>query len=149
MWGDVGCMNDVRYLSVAPHWYFRPFMSFLIFCPHHYIGVFGLIYLFIVIFFLPEVHNVNSRYSKMHFQTVMDNELFFIRNILWVVFVLSLFYVCSYLPYGRFFTSVGGNSATTWSFIYIILYLGLPINQILFTLRYYFYSYKDSLISTN
>jgi hypothetical protein len=27
MWGDIGFINDVRFLSVAPHWYFRPFMA--------------------------------------------------------------------------------------------------------------------------
>jgi len=27
MWGDVGMQTDVRFFGVAPHWYFRPYMS--------------------------------------------------------------------------------------------------------------------------
>lgn len=27
MWGDLGLTTDVRFLSVAPHWYFRPYMG--------------------------------------------------------------------------------------------------------------------------
>lgn len=46
MWGDVGLVTDVRYYGVAPHWYFRPFMAWLIVCPHHKLGVFGLIFFF-------------------------------------------------------------------------------------------------------
>ena len=46
MWGDIGLVTDVRYYGVAPHWYFRPFMAWLIACPHHKTGIFGLIFFF-------------------------------------------------------------------------------------------------------
>jgi len=46
MWGDIGLVTDVRFYGVAPHWYFRPYMAWLIACPYHYIGVFGLVYFF-------------------------------------------------------------------------------------------------------
>ena len=48
MWGDIGLVTDVRYYGVAPHWYFRPFMAWLIACPHHKTGIFGVIFFFIV-----------------------------------------------------------------------------------------------------
>ena len=32
MWGDIGMITDVRFYGVAPHWYFRPFMAWLIVC---------------------------------------------------------------------------------------------------------------------
>jgi len=51
MWGDIGMVTDVRYYGVAPHWYFRPYMAWLIACPYHHIGIFGLVYFFVVLFF--------------------------------------------------------------------------------------------------
>jgi hypothetical protein len=27
MWGDIGLITDIRFLSVAPHWYFRSYMG--------------------------------------------------------------------------------------------------------------------------
>lgn len=51
MWGDIGIINDVRFYGVAPHWYFRPYMAWLIACPYHYVGIFGLIFFFLVLYF--------------------------------------------------------------------------------------------------
>jgi len=33
--GDIGIIEDVNYLAVAPHWYFRPFMAWLTYIPNH------------------------------------------------------------------------------------------------------------------
>jgi len=49
MWGDIGLIPDVRFYGVAPHWYFRPFMAWLIVCPHHKTGIFGLLIFFLII----------------------------------------------------------------------------------------------------
>lgn len=51
MWGDIGFITDVRFYGVAPHWYFRPYMAWLIACPYHYIGIFGLVFFFLVLYF--------------------------------------------------------------------------------------------------
>jgi hypothetical protein len=51
MWGDIGIINDVRFYGVAPHWYFRPYMAWLIACPYHYVGIFGLVFFFLVLYF--------------------------------------------------------------------------------------------------
>lgn len=51
MWGDIGIVTDIRFYGVAPHWYFRPYMAWLIACPYHYVGIFGLVFFFVVLYF--------------------------------------------------------------------------------------------------
>lgn len=72
MWGDIGLITDVRFYGVAPHWYFRPYMAWLIACPYHYIGIFGLVFFFLVLYFqvslfgsseLENLKYTNSLYS--------------------------------------------------------------------------------------
>lgn len=46
MWGDVGLVNDIRFYGVAPHWYFRPLMAWLLVCPFHKLGIAGLVFFF-------------------------------------------------------------------------------------------------------
>jgi len=64
MWGDIGLVTDVRFYGVAPHWYFRPFMAWLIVCPHHKTGIFGLLYFFFVLFHQPTLHGVRKKTKK-------------------------------------------------------------------------------------
>jgi hypothetical protein len=66
MWGDIGLMTDVRYYGVAPHWYFRPFMAWLIVCPHHKTGIAGLLLFFFLLFQQPVLHGTTEQggYSK-------------------------------------------------------------------------------------
>jgi hypothetical protein len=71
MWGDVGMSTDIRFYGVAPHWYFRPYMAWLIVCPAHRPGLFGLIYFFVVIFYQP---NINGTHEQKNYKT---NLLFF------------------------------------------------------------------------
>jgi quinol-cytochrome oxidoreductase complex cytochrome b subunit len=66
MWGDIGMVSDVRYYGVAPHWYFRPFMAWLIACPFHKTGIFGLVYFFVSVYFQPALHGSSEQggYAK-------------------------------------------------------------------------------------
>nr|NP_049598.1 apocytochrome b [Tetrahymena pyriformis]AAD41943.1 apocytochrome b [Tetrahymena pyriformis] len=140
MWGDIGFINDVRFLSVAPHWYFRPFMAWLTVCPFHKIGLFGLIYYFFILFYQPVLHGTNEQnnYSKKNvalasfvvnrsdilspkYHSVEDNLL---HQITFWLFLCSALYVTSYLPYGRFYNRINGNYGTLWSFMYLFFYLG-------------------------
>lgn len=142
MWGDIGFVNDVRFLSVAPHWYFRPFMAWLTVCPFHKIGLFGLIYYFFILFYQPVIHGTNEQnnYSRKNvsavnfvinrddilspkYHSVEDNVL---HQILFWLFLCSAMYVTSYLPYGRFYNRINGNYGTLTSFMYIFVYLGSP-----------------------
>nr|QBI37899.1 apocytochrome b [Tetrahymena rostrata]QGS65278.1 apocytochrome b [Tetrahymena rostrata] len=140
MWGDIGFINDVRFLSVAPHWYFRPFMAWLTVCPFHKIGLFGLIYYFFILFYQPVIHGTNEQnnYSRKNvaitsfiikrsdiltpkYHSVEDNIL---HQITFWLFLCSALYVTSYLPYGRFYNRINGNFGTLWSFMYLFIYLG-------------------------
>ena len=61
MWGDTGLVTDVRFYGVAPHWYFRPFMAWLIACPYHKTGIFGLLFFFLYFLYnLLYMEQVNS-----------------------------------------------------------------------------------------
>lgn len=50
-WGDIGIETDVRFLGVSPHWYFRPYMAWLVVCPHFWFSMFGLFFFFIVLYY--------------------------------------------------------------------------------------------------
>ena len=60
-------ITDVRFYSVAPHWYFRPYMAWLIACPYHYLGIFGLVFFFVVFFFQLDIigHNDAGTNKKL------------------------------------------------------------------------------------
>lgn len=139
MWGDIGLVPDVRFYGVAPHWYFRPFMGWLIVCPHHKTGIFGLVYFFFILFHQPTLHGVNENnlYSK---KNVLVNTLFlkkrrFFKNsnlntelnlffqATYILFVMSAFYTSSFLPYGRFYNRLGGNPGMLFSYFYVLCYL--------------------------
>jgi hypothetical protein len=49
-------------------------------------------------------------------------------NLQWqlsfALFIIAVAYACSYLPYGRFYHSIGGNFMTLISYLYIFSYLG-------------------------
>ena len=136
MWGDIGHIVDVRYMGVAPHWYFRPFMAWLIVCPHHKTGIFGLLYFMFVIFF-----QVNLKASHDFFLSQKDRSLlpknknirfvsrknyvefnFFYQFMFWL-FILALLYTTTFLPYGRFYNQLGGNNGMLISYFYILFYL--------------------------
>ena len=66
MWGDVGMSTDIRFYGVAPHWYFRPYMAWLIVCPSHRPGLFGLVYFFVILFYQP---NINGTHEQKNYKT--------------------------------------------------------------------------------
>lgn len=143
MWGDIGMVTDVRFYSVAPHWYFRPYMAWLIACPYHYLGIFGLVYFFVVIFFQLDIightdagTSKKSKTAGLGFILNWGNDRYFIQwarveaevelqwQVSFTLFLIAVAYVSSYLPYGRFYHSIGGNDMTLISFLYIFSYLG-------------------------
>jgi hypothetical protein len=135
--------TDVRFFGVAPHWYFRPFMGWLVVCPFYYWGLLGLFLFFCSFYFLPNIISYSElyQYVRCNFFVVYRLSMYFrggwypIRmernNMRWELFngwLLGLFcgalwYVFSYLPYGRFFNSIGGNNASLVAYIYIYFYL--------------------------
>ena len=123
---------DVRFLGVAPHWYFRSYMSWLLICPHHYFGVFGLIYLMFVIYFQP---NLKKRYLDLSKVSGMENgspEVHFSHLCFFSVFLICILYTNTFLPYGRFYNNVGGNLGLLLSYMYIFTYLTFPLNYVFY-----------------
>lgn len=61
--------------------------------------------------------NENSEFSWVH--------IFF-----FIIFIVSIFYTNSFLPYGRFYNMVGGNLGLLISYLYIYTYLTFPLSII-------------------
>lgn len=157
MWGDIGMMVDVRFYGVAPHWYFRPYMGWLVACPYHYAGLLGLLFFFASFYFQP---NLLSRSSLGSY--ISKKVLIFISWVIWVflikkfvqtekvnpefniyyrfmftIFLMAIWYSFSYLPFGRFYTRLGGNSASLIAYMFIFIYMsGLAFRYSVFNTLY-------------
>ena len=146
MWGDIGLITDVRFLSVAPHWYFRAYMGWLLFCPHHYIGIFGLIFFLVFIYFQPNVFGKSLKKNNFVMK-VLKQDKSSLSLVIFFTFLICLLYSGSFLPCGKYFTFLGGNKATTFSYIFIFLIWFLPIETPLFyTLNKFFFKKKPIIL---
>jgi len=139
MWGDIGLVNDIRFYGVAPHWYFRAYMAWLIVCPYHNTGIFGLLFFFILLFIQPIVQGNNHQleYNKksLIFSSFFFRKKYFYKNsnvtiylnffyqFTFTLFVLACLCAASFLPYGRFYNRLGGNIGMLCSYIYLFMYL--------------------------
>lgn len=139
MWGDIGIMNDVRFYSVAPHWYFRPFMAWLLACPYHKTGIFGLAFLFGALYFQPNIHGTTDtegldsltslawglsvKRASLPSEHQNAVTLHFYRQLVYYWFFMCALYTTSFLPYGRFYHRIGGNVAMLYSYMFVFVYL--------------------------
>ena len=155
MWGDIGLITDIRFYGVAPHWYFRPYMAWIIACPHHKTGIFGLIWYFFSIFYQPILHGTNelNNYNKrslLFFSKKFNRNSFFISNYFnlemnlyhqftFCFYVGCSIYCSSFLPYGRFYNRLGGNIGLLISFMYMFSYLGFSFLRRPVFLELFFY----------
>ena len=144
MWGDVGMSTDIRFFGVAPHWYFRPYMGWLVACPFHYTGLIGLILFFVIFYFQPNIAvrgeqqayrsvkstlsvifwpavNFSKNFVQLH-KIFIDQDTFY--RATYVLFLIAVWYAFSYLPFGRFFNRLGGNDASLLTYSYLFIYLG-------------------------
>ena len=159
MWGDVGISTDIRFYGVAPHWYFRPYMAWLIVCPSHRTGLFGLIYFFVILYYQPNLHanfykNTGKPEQEKQEEDSEEQEtesLSFLEKVLqyfsttfsfsyqpttpqlefshlytFFIFFGAILYVCTFLPFGRFYNRVGGNVTMLYAYLYIFIYLSIP-----------------------
>jgi len=156
MWGDIGMSSDVRFYGVAPHWYFRPFMAWLIACPFHKTGIFGLLFFFFVLFFQPNIHGIAeqngynkrsllfSRYKikkrSFYSGTYYNMEINFYHQIMYGLFIMCTLYTTSFLPFGRFYNRLGGNVGFLLSYMFVFCYLAFPIFRRFFLLDLCLYS---------
>jgi quinol-cytochrome oxidoreductase complex cytochrome b subunit len=138
MWGDVGFINDIRFYGVAPHWYFRPLMAWLLVCPFHKLGIAGLVFFFFVLFYQPNLHNdsENLNYSKKVLVNTSyiskktgfcAEELLVEVNLAYQItygfFFFCALYTFTFLPYGRFYNRLGGNIGMLGAYFYVFFYL--------------------------
>jgi quinol-cytochrome oxidoreductase complex cytochrome b subunit len=122
MWGDIGSVSDIRFLGVTPHWYFRAYMSWLVVCPHHYLGLLGLLLFMVSIYFQP---NIKATVLHLYFTF---KEYSMVKKIHVTTFIAAIMYCASYLPYGKFYNRLGGNIATLCSFMFILYFLLTSLN---------------------
>jgi quinol-cytochrome oxidoreductase complex cytochrome b subunit len=155
MWGDVGIVTDVRFYGVAPHWYFRPYMAWLIVCPYHNLGIFGLLYFFWVLFHQPTLHgmnDINNQYQRrlLLFRFVYKKKDFFVKNYFnpelslyfqftYATFIMCALYTSSFLPYGRFYNRLGGNIGMLGAYLYLLVYLTFTFLRRPVWLELYYY----------
>ena len=155
MWGDIGLVPDVRFYGVAPHWYFRPFMAWLIVCPHHKTGIFGLLFFFFALFHQPTLHGLNEhnlyyrrklllnsfflKRRKFYKNSFFNVELNMFFQTTYALFVMSALYASSFLPYGRFYNRVGGNVGMLGAYFYMFAYLSLTFLRRPYWLELYIY----------
>jgi len=92
MWGDIGIVTDVRFYGVAPHWYFRPYMAWLIACPYHYAGIFGLIFFFFIMYFQVSIFG-SSEFENFK----VNNSIYFIWQELYSIIATNK-YLNKFVP---------------------------------------------------
>ena len=144
MWGDIGMITDVRFPGVAPHWYFRPYMAWLLTCPYHYAGIAGLILFFLAFYYQPNLVGRGELELYNTIKTVVLNFLttprLFYKRLATIyratpdleatyffsygIFLICVWYSFSYLPYGRFFNRLGGNDSGLFCYAYLFIYMG-------------------------
>lgn len=134
MWGDVGSVSEIRFYGVTPHWYFRAYMAWLIVCPHHYLGLGGLVFFLVSLYYQPNIKNLVKSTGSLVFWT--ESPTVVAMNI---TLLLSVLYGVSYLPYGKFFNRLGGNPMSLLSFSFVLIYLSAPIYIWLYSLNWKFH----------
>ena len=142
-WGDVGFITDPNFNQVAPHWYFRPLMSFLLVIPHALVGVFGLGLFFILIYYQINLYNmgesrsykisafkgaINSKFFKNYQPKKSGVDFNFTYQMRFFLFIMACTYTTTFLPNGKYYLSVGGNEALLIAYLIIFLHLTFPMH---------------------
>ena len=102
-------------------------------------------FFFVVIYFQPDIGSVgetgiNTKLKSTGFTSIasLSGDKYFhswerVRvesdlqwQVSFTIFLIAILYSISYLPYGRFYHSVGGNFMTPIAYMYIFSYLGFP-----------------------
>lgn len=109
-------------------------MAWLIACPHHYLGLGGLVFFMVVFYFQPQI----KRVATLCFNMLLATESLVLLSLS-AMFYLAMVYGASYLPYGKFFNRIGGNVATLASFSYALVYLSLPFSIFMGRVNSYFF----------
>lgn len=135
MWGDIGLITDVRFYGVAPHWYFRPYMAWLIACPYHYVGIFGLVFFFVVLYFqvslfgtselmnLKYSNSISNLYREVMLTMLKHKSLDFITNNNYIMKKLTRLSIKSYNNWNTINYDLSLQWLVSFSFFFIaVLY---------------------------
>jgi hypothetical protein len=128
-------------------------MAWLIVCPSHRTGLFGLIFFFVILYYQPNLHanyyknigkvetnnntdeqptkmsnNVTNYYKSTFAYAYQPNliQLELSHLCSFFIFFGAILYVCTFLPFGRFYNRVGGNVVMLYAYLYIFIYLSIP-----------------------
>jgi hypothetical protein len=141
MWGDVGAITDPKFNQVAPHWYFRPLMSFLLVVPHAILGVLGLALFFFLLYHQITLMGSNEADVFNHFNPTVSARLKpyklymsgqltvdynFFNQFTFYCFFMACMYTTTFLPNGKYYQLLGGNTGMLFSYLYILIYLTFP-----------------------
>ena len=139
MWGDIGIITDVRFYGVAPHWYFRPYMAWLIACPYHYVGIFGLVFFFLVLYFQVSLFSNSELDNLKTYNTIYNfyNEILNLKiiNKLLIRIVPAIYLI-------NFIKNIHLKSYNNWNTIHYdislqwLLSFGFFIVALLYTLSF-------------
>ena len=118
--------EEIDFVLAIPHWYLRPLMSSLVLIPHHYLGFFYVIFLFLTIILLPwfddntNILTPNYIYDYLNVRFPMDLNL----NASYLFFMLVLFmsFTTLIIPTGKYFIAIGSSEILAYSFWYIIFF---------------------------
>ena len=142
MWGDIGLIIDPNFNQVAPHWYFRPLMSFLLVIPHALLGVFGLVLFFFLLYHQPTFFksgelnyyvykmyrfSVRRKFQHHHDTAKILNDFNLFYQIAFCWFLIAVMYTTTFLPNGKYYQVLGGNEGMLCAYFYILIYLTYPI----------------------
>jgi len=128
MWGDIGIVTDVRFYGVAPHWYFRPYMAWLIACPYHYTGIFGLIFFFVVLYFQVSLFGSSELENLKYVNTVYAfcyEALNFIKNSTIFNLHSGVKNTNSYLKSYNSWNTIDYDSSLQWLIGFSIFFLAI------------------------
>lgn len=161
MWGDIGLITEPKFNQVAPHWYFRPLMSFLLVIPHAIIGVLGLVFFFFLIYhqvtltknyelglYKSKITNFNTSNPFLLKYNVQKINIDFniIYQSTFYFFLIACLYTTTFLPNGKYYQLLGGNKGMLFSYFYILLYLTFPSFKTLTFFNYFLNKLKLKML---
>jgi hypothetical protein len=117
-------------------------MAWLIVCPHHKTGIFGLLLFFLAILQQPVINGKNEQlnflkktltFLNIKFKRVnffkgfsFNIELNLAYQLIFFSFLMCVLYTSSCLPYGKFYNRLGGNVGLLFAYLFMYGYLVFP-----------------------
>lgn len=125
-------------------------MSWLLVCPFHKMGIAGLVFFFVVLYFQPNLHgdselnmyNKKNNILKNNFMSPkeINYEFNLFYQLSYGYFFMTALYTLSFLPYGRFYNRLNGNFVMLLSYVYFFCYWVFPFIRKPVALEYSFYN---------